>query len=725
MRSISRLLYITLISLATIARANDFDVGQALLDGFGAECPSYGEFTKNAFRDTQKLETIILSLRSDSSECSAIADKLQKAKDYESLLKKILETDSHNRQIQGLSSQIQDLTSNYFSTSDPDLKSATLSQLVDSNIQLSLLKGNTPSVKQTQFIEGLDLLMGSAQSVSNLLISENKCFQKRPEMGLKVAGELLSASAVIISASAGTVYGAAALVAGAVIAQSAKAIREAHFAKLLKKTRSTKLITGIGCALEATARQYCKANDLKLLADTIANGVRLENTNHSNWTALRLIQQDDTLYNEFIRRVVSGVPAQTKSQTVDRKAILNLEHEIAIDREDFDAILGEASRQEAVADPGQLSGIRISAIKDLLTVFYFNSSYRTPGSNFSFPENVGMPNFYGDVPFSLIFGFDVACGIRNYLYTGTYATSQLVNGFCPVFQTQPTVATLTSRVHEILERTEEAVADQKNQTMSSYSLQILSQCNVGRGSQLTPCNYLKDVKTYLDRLSHSGRSIPEYTFKQITELLGNVSKAEITLQETTRGDPAKVLTTVQTLLAPRNDTQYLNSALKVILEWDLQDLRNNHKIVVDLSILMAASREASITLLSQLGVENQNMELIKAQTAAIQDNSIAQMKSLTDLFFKSYVKTEKQMKRTSDAKAEVCAQWIAGYPFLSERRKHRLKSVCAGSELVSIYQNRETRPSINFDRAILNTQAQAISCDLFNYRRANDILKNR
>ncbi len=288
--------------------------GDAMLQYFGATCPSQGEWTQAALNDSRSLIAVIDAIKNDP-DCLTMGGALSQLSTLNDQVTQLASMSEAKKQIAAYDSQERTLLIELSkSTSQLDIDNLNLNLRAVQLGRASLLgrenAGRELSGPDT--VLALSRAVQIADSAFGQIANNQRCQQKAPGLLTAATGMVSSIGAAVTAVNPAIGLG---LQAGSVFMGNAiEQYRQGRFNFLIRETAEpTTVYQGYKCALETMTNRWCDMTDAKAFLRYKMNLPARTSLSDELRNAIKLNDREIPLILEWLLRVKSGVAPQTTS----------------------------------------------------------------------------------------------------------------------------------------------------------------------------------------------------------------------------------------------------------------------------------------------------------------------------------------------------------------------------------------------------------------------------
>lgn len=288
--------------------------GDAMLQYFGATCPSQGEWTQAALNDSRSLIAVIEAIKTDP-DCLTMGGALSQLSTLNDQVTQLASMSEAKKQIAAYDSQERTLLIELSkSTSQVDIDNLNLNLRAVQMGRASLLgrenAGRELSGPDT--VLALSRAVQIADSAFGQIANNQRCQQKAPGLLTAATGMVSSIGAAVTAVNPAIGLG---LQAGSVFMGNAiEQYRQGRFNVLIRQAAEpTTIYQGYKCALETMTNRWCDMTDAKAFLRYKMNLPARSSLSDELRNAIKLNDREIPLILEWLLNVKSGVAPQTTS----------------------------------------------------------------------------------------------------------------------------------------------------------------------------------------------------------------------------------------------------------------------------------------------------------------------------------------------------------------------------------------------------------------------------
>lgn len=298
------LLFFTFSGIGGCDGKSQSKAGAPLIAAFSSGCTSYGPYSQQALAQTQSLIGILEDLK-NKDRCQPLAVNLAAIQ-------------SLQREIFQLSSQSQygsyreneraffELTlllgGRYGATNDPEMYAALRAALVETQVELALLKGSARLERYQLAMAGLS---SAIQAVTLQARDLQGCLRDYPEVALQLASSAMAIGGGFLTPALGLTVSSVGSLFGAAVEYARTRGDEDTIWQLYQN----QMPTALTCGLETMAQAYCQASDtLQILKLQKKAYPEPSGKPSSFWIGMDLLNRRLPALQGWIYKLKTGVP---------------------------------------------------------------------------------------------------------------------------------------------------------------------------------------------------------------------------------------------------------------------------------------------------------------------------------------------------------------------------------------------------------------------------------
>ena len=325
MRILASIFFLLLLSKSSYA--SNF-VGKDLLEYFGANCPSQGDWTKLAVNDAESLIRILDNLAKDE-DCRTAAGSIANLKSLSNKIQNIQANNQLKVEIEKWKTKEFELNSQLSQTSDPVVISEIQAAIRESQIQKASLMVEQNAQNEYYGSDVKDLysqIVISSNQTFQALANNNKCLDKNPRLVSSLTSLFSSIGGAITSID--PAFGIGLSAGSEFLGNTVENLRSSKINKQMRKIANTSLLSnGFKCALEALNNRWCDLQDAKdLMQFKFENSYQSKKYN-SLEQAIRIYDRDYSSFLDWLSKIRSGAPASTEADA-SRHSLIYIKQQI-------------------------------------------------------------------------------------------------------------------------------------------------------------------------------------------------------------------------------------------------------------------------------------------------------------------------------------------------------------------------------------------------------------
>ncbi len=286
--------------------------GQAMLEYFGATCPSQGEWTQAALNDSRSLYAVIDAIKNDP-DCKTMGGALTQLSTLNDQVTQLAEMSESKKQIAAYDAQERTLLIELSKTTNPiDIDNLNLN-LRSVQVGRAGLLGRENAGKELSgpnTVLALSRAVQLADSAFSQIAMNQRCQEKAPGLLTSATGMVSSIGAAVTAVNPAIGLG---LQAGSVFLGTAmEQYRNGRFNAFIRNaSQGTTAYQGYKCALETMTNRWCDMTDAKSFLAYKMNLPSRTSLSDELRSAIKLNDREIPLILEWLLKVKSGVAPQT------------------------------------------------------------------------------------------------------------------------------------------------------------------------------------------------------------------------------------------------------------------------------------------------------------------------------------------------------------------------------------------------------------------------------
>lgn len=281
---------VTISGVLLALNAQASETGMSSAYSFGGACASQGVWTQTALASTQELRRITLQLRDDPN-CKALGTAVQNAvASLEDQVKAISDTPQRASRLSQLPNEISALRN--FLVSSPDMKNQVLQLMMNRSIESATLgaqvqQGATSmATGMSDFTTRLQRGANTGLQLTNQVIDSipqlEQCLTDESSLAF---GNYIAAAVKVVSSFASSGEAGSGSGLATTISKITGVMRDAKYAKVLKKLNQQEFTASMACLMEVTTDSYCHNRDGMSLFQKGMEDVRVRNESEGKITS--------------------------------------------------------------------------------------------------------------------------------------------------------------------------------------------------------------------------------------------------------------------------------------------------------------------------------------------------------------------------------------------------------------------------------------------------------
>ena len=286
--------------------------GQAMLEYFGATCPSQGEWTQAALNDSRSLYAVIDAIKNDP-DCKTMGGALTQLSTLNDQVTQLSEMSESKKQIAVYDAQERTLLIEISkSTSQIDIDSLNM-HLRAVQLGRAGLLGRENAGKELSgpnTVLALSRAVQLADSAFAQIAMNQRCQEKAPGLLTSATGMVASIGAAVTAVNPAIGLG---LQAGSAFMGTAiEQYRQGRFNILIRNaSQGTTAYQGYKCALETMTNRWCDMTDAKAFLRYKMNLPARSSLSDDLRNAIKLNDREVPVILDWLLKVKSGVAPQT------------------------------------------------------------------------------------------------------------------------------------------------------------------------------------------------------------------------------------------------------------------------------------------------------------------------------------------------------------------------------------------------------------------------------
>ncbi|MES2526277.1 MAG: hypothetical protein V4598_04295 [Bdellovibrionota bacterium] len=286
--------------------------GQAMLEYFGATCPSQGEWTQAALNDSRSLYAVIDAIKNDP-DCKTMGGALTQLSTLNDQVTQLAEMSESKKQIAAYDAQERSLLIEISKSTNPiDIDNLNLN-LRAVQVGRAGLLGRENAGKELSgpnTVLALSRAVQLADSAFSQIAMNQRCQEKSPGLLTTATGMVSSIGAAVTAVNPAIGLG---LQAGSVFMGTAiEQYRQGRFNILIRQaSQGTTAYQGYKCALETMTNRWCDMTDAKSFLRYKMNLPARTSLSDELRDAIKLNDREVPVILDWLLKVKSGVAPQT------------------------------------------------------------------------------------------------------------------------------------------------------------------------------------------------------------------------------------------------------------------------------------------------------------------------------------------------------------------------------------------------------------------------------
>ncbi len=286
--------------------------GQAMLEYFGATCPSQGEWTQAALNDSRSLYAVIDAIKNDP-DCKTMGGALTQLSTLNDQVTQLSEMSEAKKQIAAYDAQERTLLIEISKSTNPiDIDNLNMN-LRAVQVGRAGLLGRENAGKELSgpnTVLALSRAVQLADSAFSQIAANQRCQEKAPGLLTSATGMVASIGAAVTAVNPAIGLG---LQAGSAFMGTAiEQYRQGRFNILIRQaSQGTTQYQGYKCALETMTNRWCDMTDAKAFLRYKMNLPARTSLSDELRNAIKLNDREVPVILDWLLKVKSGVAPQT------------------------------------------------------------------------------------------------------------------------------------------------------------------------------------------------------------------------------------------------------------------------------------------------------------------------------------------------------------------------------------------------------------------------------